>query len=271
MALFKILKGQEKNLPANKTEGWAYVTTDEGNMYVDVSASKRVKIGAHADKADVATKAEGDTKSIREIYLAKLKQVTSDGTTFSFRGETGNGTNAPDLISIPLAGDKAGLISNAAQTIKGNKTFANGISFPTIATWPTSSNETYPIKSQGLSWSGSSDNAAIFYEVQASDKGMLVIESGDDTNAGLEIRNAASKKKVTIVDGRFIGDLTGTADYASKAQGDSQTIRSKYVSSVAKRAEVIIFLQLPKAMVLLMMLIYILLLLQVAVEMRLVL
>ena len=92
MALFKILKGQEKNLPANKTEGWAYVTTDEGNMYVDVSASKRVRIGAHADKADVATKAEGDTKPIREIYLAKLKQVTSDGTTFSFRGETSKPT-----------------------------------------------------------------------------------------------------------------------------------------------------------------------------------
>lgn len=236
MALFKILKGQEKNLPANKTEGWAYVTTDEGNMYVDVSASKRVRIGAHADKADVATKAEGDTKPIREIYLAKLKQVTSDGTTFSFRGETGNGTNAPDLISIPLAGDKAGLISNAAQTIKGEKTFANGINFPTIATWPTPSTETYPIKSQGLIWSGSSDSAAIFYEVQASDKGMLVIESSDDSNAGLEIRNAASKKKVTIVDGRFIGDLTGTADYASKAQGDSQTIRSKYVSSVVKKS-----------------------------------
>ena len=51
MALFKILKGQEKNLPTNKTEGWAYVTTDEGNMYVDVSTSKRVKIGSHADTA----------------------------------------------------------------------------------------------------------------------------------------------------------------------------------------------------------------------------
>lgn len=229
MALFKILKGQEKNLPANKTEGWAYVTTDEGNMYVDVSASKRVRIGAHADKADVATKAEGDTESIRAKYLAKLKQVTSNGTTFTFRGETGDGSDAADLITIPLAGDKAGLISNAAQTIKGNKTFANGISFPTIGTWPTPANETYPIKSQGLSWSGSSDNAAIFYEVQASDKGMLVIESGDDTNAGLEIRNAASKKKVTIIDGRFIGDLTGTADYADKAKGDSTSIRTTYI------------------------------------------
>lgn len=226
MALFKILKGQEKNLPATKTEGWAYVTTDEGNMYVDVSASKRVRIGSHADKADVATKAEGDTESIRAKYLAKLKQVTSNGTTFTFRGETGDGSDAADLITIPLAGDKAGLISNAAQTIKGNKTFANGISFPDV------SSTTYPAKSVGLTWSGSTDNAAIFYEVQASDKGMLVIESGDDTNAGLEIRNVASKKKVTIIDGRFIGDLTGTSDYADKAKGDSTSIRTTYIHKI---------------------------------------
>ena len=239
MALFKILKGQEKNLPANKTEGWAYVTTDEGNMYVDVSASKRVRIGAHADKADVATKAEGDTNSIRATYLAKLKQVTSNGTTFTFRGETGDGSDAADLITIPLAGDKAGLISNAAQTIKGNKTFANGISFPTIGTWPTPASETYPIKSQGLSWSGSSDNAAIFYEVQASDKGMLVIESGDDTNAGLEIRNAASTKKVTIIDGlvtgAFKGNLSGTASRAtSDVNGKNIT---SYIASVLAQSD----------------------------------
>ena len=128
MALFKILKGQEKNLPANKTEGWAYVTTDEGNMYVDVSASKRVRIGAHADKADVATKAEGDTESIRAKYLAKLKQVTSNGTTFTFRGETGDGSDANDLITIPNASTSvAGLITNAAQTIAGTKTLQGNI------------------------------------------------------------------------------------------------------------------------------------------------
>ena len=128
MALFKILKGQEKNLPANKTEGWAYVTTDEGNMYVDVSASKRVKIGAHADKADVATKAEGDTKSIREIYLAKLKQVTSNGTTFTFRGYAGDGSEKADLITVPNASTSvAGLITNSDQSIKGTKTLDDGM------------------------------------------------------------------------------------------------------------------------------------------------
>lgn len=235
MALFKILKGQEKNLPANKTEGWAYVTTDEGNMYVDVSASKRVRIGAHADKADVATKAEGDTKSIREIYLAKLKQVTSDGTTFSFRGETGNGTNAPDLISIPLAGDKAGLISNAAQTIKGEKTFVNGIKFPDVTS------TTYPAKSVGLTWTGSTDGAKIYYEVQASDKGMLIIEATDDTNAGTIFRNSNSGKTVSIVNGvvtgAFTGNLTGTANNAISDNAGKKI--TSYVYSVTKKSPTI--------------------------------
>lgn len=235
MALFKILKGQEKNLPANKTEGWAYVTTDEGNMYVDVSASKRVRIGAHADKADVATKAEGDTKPIREIYLAKLKQVTSDGTQFTFRGETGNGTNAPDLISIPLAGDKAGLISNAAQTIKGEKTFANGIKFPDVTS------TTYPTKSAGLTWAGSTDGAKIFYEVQASDKGMLVIESTDDANAGAIFRNSSSGKTVSIIDGvitgAFTGNLTGTANNAISDNAGKKI--TSYVYSVTKKSPTI--------------------------------
>ena len=146
MALFKILKGNEANLPSDKHEGWAYVT-EKGNMYVDLSNDTRVKVGNRADTAEFADKATGDTKSIRDLYLAKIAQVESTGSKFTFRGITGGGDNAPDLISIPLAGDLAGLISNVAQTIKGTKTFADGISFPTIATWPTVSGETYPIQS----------------------------------------------------------------------------------------------------------------------------
>lgn len=237
MALFKILKGNEANLPSDKHEGWAYVT-EKGNMYVDLSNDKRVKIGNRADSAEFADKATGDTKPIRDIYLAKLAQVESTGSKFTFRGITGGGDNAPDLISIPLAGDLAGLVSNAAQTIKGNKTFFDGISFPTIATWPTVSGETYPIQSKGLSWSGSSDNAKIYYEVQGSDKGMLVIESGDDTDAGAIFRNASSKKEVIIrnglVTGTFAGNLTGTASHAT-ADGNGNNIAATYVADVSKK------------------------------------
>lgn len=64
MALFKVLKGQEANLPTEKKEGWAYVTYaettipagqqyGEGNMYVDVSSNNRIKINMHADMASM--------------------------------------------------------------------------------------------------------------------------------------------------------------------------------------------------------------------------
>ena len=35
MALFKISKGKSTNLPANKVNGYCYVTTDEHKLYVD--------------------------------------------------------------------------------------------------------------------------------------------------------------------------------------------------------------------------------------------
>lgn len=42
MALFKILKGKSQNLPKTITEGYAYVTTDEHKMYIDISDTERV-------------------------------------------------------------------------------------------------------------------------------------------------------------------------------------------------------------------------------------
>ena len=231
MALFKILKGNEADLPSAKHEGWAYVT-EKGNMYVDLSADRRVKIGNRADSAEYADKATGDTKTIRETYLAKIKQVTSNGTTFTFRGETGDGTDAADLITIPLAGDKAGLISNAAQTIKGLKTFNDGIKFPDVTA------TTYPAQSQGLTWAGSTDGAKIYYEVQASDRGMLILESRDDGNAGAIFRNSSSGNTVSIINGvvtgAFTGNLNGTANNAI-SDNAGKTITS-YVHSVTKKS-----------------------------------
>lgn len=35
MALFKVLRGDETNLPASMNDGWAYFCTDTGNFYID--------------------------------------------------------------------------------------------------------------------------------------------------------------------------------------------------------------------------------------------
>lgn len=46
MALFKIFKGKAENLPLDIHEGYAYLTTDTGELYVDVDASTRKQISA---------------------------------------------------------------------------------------------------------------------------------------------------------------------------------------------------------------------------------
>jgi len=53
MALFKILKGAG-NLPAVKTEGWAYVKKtgdDAADFFVDYDSTSRLKINKYADEA----------------------------------------------------------------------------------------------------------------------------------------------------------------------------------------------------------------------------
>lgn len=50
MALFKVHRGNETNLPVEMTDGWAYFCTDSGNFYIDWlnrSALTRTQINAN--------------------------------------------------------------------------------------------------------------------------------------------------------------------------------------------------------------------------------
>ena len=79
MALFKVLKGQEANLPKEKKEGWAYVTFvdktipvgqqyGEGSMYVDIDKNNRIKINMHADMASM----DDQHQSITGTYIKDI-------------------------------------------------------------------------------------------------------------------------------------------------------------------------------------------------------
>lgn len=71
------------------------------------------------------TNAEKDSagNTINSTYISTIKQITSNGTTFTFRGRAANGSDRSDLITIPAATTSvAGLITNAAQDLKGDKT-----------------------------------------------------------------------------------------------------------------------------------------------------
>ena len=76
MALFKISKGNSSNLPANKVDGYCYVTVDDHKFYVDYTKDDgildRFALNAvYADTAGVAQKL-GTTdvgNSSKPIYL----------------------------------------------------------------------------------------------------------------------------------------------------------------------------------------------------------
>lgn len=63
MALFKIFKGLKKNLPTDKyIDGWCYVTTDDGKMYIDTKDNDSSgRIVLNAEKADKLTVSAGST------------------------------------------------------------------------------------------------------------------------------------------------------------------------------------------------------------------
>lgn len=88
MALFKILKGNEQNLPASKTEGYAYFTEDKGNFFVDVSSSKRMQLNANHAVYDIeefdSPTGDNNTKvPIHEKFLKLTGGVMEGNIVFS--------------------------------------------------------------------------------------------------------------------------------------------------------------------------------------------
>ena len=126
MALFKILKGPEAALPTTKKEGWAYVT-NEGNFYVDISDTLRVKINSNAD---FSIKAENDSSN-QKITDTYIKDViyNQSGTAPYYTLRLGNGnlkatSGITDQVIIPVANTTdAGVVTIDKQTFAGAKTF----------------------------------------------------------------------------------------------------------------------------------------------------
>ena len=122
MALFKILKGPEAALPTTKKEGWAYVT-NEGNFYVDISDTLRVKINSNADFSVKAEK-DNSNQKITDTYIKDIIYNKS-GTAPYYTLRLGNGnlkaTNGvTDKVIIPVANTTdAGVVTIDKQTFAG--------------------------------------------------------------------------------------------------------------------------------------------------------
>ena len=212
----KFLKGEEKSLPATKTEGQVYfayknVGTAEkpsytGAIYIDTpigGTQTRVKMTANADVAD---KAFNDSAglNIRETYLSSLGYTDDGKQTILIKGSGNNQTR----IALPIASTtKSGIVTTDAQSFGGTKTFTT-INSTNLTV--TGSGSFYY---RGIG-SGTVDVARPVWFADNSTNGKPVVNTNFTYNPATQTLSVAN--------------LSGTADKANKDSG-GQNIRNTYV------------------------------------------
>lgn len=125
MALFKIYKGKSENLSTNSqskfaTEGYAYFTTDEGKLYIDISTDStnpavigQNRICLNANKADSATY---DSKN-QEIIGTYIKSIELQNDVAAPTYKLTFGNDSETTISLPIASTtNAGIITANTTT-----------------------------------------------------------------------------------------------------------------------------------------------------------
>lgn len=135
---------------------------------------------------------------INDKYVAKIVTKTSNGTTFTLRGLNGAGNELADaVLTIPNAGsDKAGLITNAAQDIYGEKTLHENLRFSNISTG-----------TRGIIGSiADNDCWRVVGRADKTNEGYLEIATGDDTNEPIYMRQYSGvfrtiTRTFTVLDG----------------------------------------------------------------------
>lgn len=215
----KFLKGEEKSLPAAKTEGQVYfayknVGTAEkpsytGAIYIDTpigGTQNRIKMTANADIAD---KAFNDSAglNIRETYLSSLGYTDDGKQTILIKGSGNNQTR----IALPIASTtKSGIVTTDAQSFGGTKTFATINSTNLTVTG-----------SSGFNYSGietaTESKARPVWFADSSGNGKPVVNTNFTYNPATQTLSVAN--------------LSGTADKANKDNA-GYDIRSTYISNI---------------------------------------
>lgn len=129
MAMVSFKKGVLANLPATKTAGTFYVTTDERAMYLDVDASTRIRLGDFQEFASVtALTANPNPSTTALYYVSDINCLAKwDGTQYvQINKDTG-------MTSIEVTGD-GNAITAAVYDADGRKlTLTKGATYMTSA------------------------------------------------------------------------------------------------------------------------------------------
>ena len=129
MAMVSFKKGVLANLPATKTAGTFYVTTDERAMYLDVDASTRIRLGDFQEFASVtALTANPNPSTTALYYVSDINCLAKwDGAKYvQINKDTG-------MTSIEVTGD-GNAITAAVYDADGRKlTLTKGATYMTSA------------------------------------------------------------------------------------------------------------------------------------------
>ena len=159
------------------------------------------------------------TKQYIDTELAK-KANSSHGTHVTYGG---NGS----ATTVSRSDHTHRYLSLDGGTISGNIYFADVTS------------TTYPAKSTTLTWNGSTDGADIYYQVDASDKGRLVLNTRDDADCIIAFANKGTI--ISTIDNS--GNFSGKAATATKATQDSagQQINTTYIKGLSVSGKTITY------------------------------
>ena len=157
-----------------------------------VGTASNVARGDHVHPAQ--TSVSGNAGTATTLQTARNIQIGNK--TNSFNGSANITYSLADIGALPTAG---GIMT-------GNIRFADVTS------------TTYPAKSAVIAWHGSTDGADIYYQVDASDKGRLVLNTRDDSDCVIAFANNGTIKTTIDNSGNFSGKAAtaGNADTATK-------------------------------------------------------
>ena len=214
------------------------------NVDNTADANKSVKYATSAGSATSATTATALSSSAgsatQPIYFSNGKPVACSYTLAKsvpanavFTDTTYTALKNPNALTISLNGTSQGAYDgSAAKSINvtpssiGAAASSHTHSYLPLSGGTMSGNITFAgigdtATAAGLSWSGSTDGASIYYQTTAADRGHLVLNLVDDSNVTLDIAAAGTVKSYFSYDGVFhgnvTGNLTGTASSATTA------------------------------------------------------
>lgn len=260
MALVNFKKGLLANLPATKTAGTFYITTDERAMYLDVDASTRIRLGDFQEFANVTALTANPNPSTTALYyvsdincLAKWNgseyiqinkdtgmtsvEVTGDGNaiTAAVYDAAGRKLTLTKGATYMTAADVDGKISTAVGTLGSD---AEGNAYANVKAYvdaKTSGIATDTALNELTDRVSTAESEIDALQTAIADGGSVANAIADAKKAGTDAAAAAATAQATANSKTTMAEVEAK-NYATKTEAKSYADAKDSAISAAKSA-----------------------------------